>query len=98
MLRSLLNRLIAALLLITVADGAAVVTERSGTPISTLVDLGYAQYKGVSHASGINQYLKMRYAAPPTGNNRFRAPQAPVKQSGIQDASSVCGTNQHTIL
>ncbi|KAI5279727.1 hypothetical protein KEM54_004027, partial [Ascosphaera aggregata] len=51
-------------------------------------DLTYAKYQGVSHkASGVDEYLGIRYAAPPTGNNRWRAPKDPKKASKIQDAS-----------
>jgi acetylcholinesterase len=38
------------------------VSRQTGRP---LVDLGYAQYQGINLAAGVNQYLSMRYAAPP---------------------------------
>jgi acetylcholinesterase len=40
---------------------------RAGSPQTTaaLVDLGYAQYQGTHLSAGVNQYLGMRYAAPP---------------------------------
>ncbi|KAJ7690792.1 Alpha/Beta hydrolase protein [Mycena olivaceomarginata] len=45
------------------------------TPI---IDLGYAQYQGaVDTLSNITQFLGIRYAAPPIGDLRFRAPHAP---------------------
>jgi len=54
-----------------------------------IVDLGYSQYQGIGLSSGVNQYLGMRYAAPPLGDLRFRAPADPLKTSGIQNATSV---------
>jgi carboxylesterase type B len=57
---------------------------------SHTVDLGYATYRGLRLAEeGVDQYLGMRYAAPPLGDLRFRAPQDPISESGIQNASSV---------
>lgn len=55
-----------------------------------IVDLGYTTYRGERLGeSGVDQYLGMRYAAPPLGELRFRAPQDPIPESGIQNASSV---------
>ncbi|KAK4501538.1 hypothetical protein PRZ48_007347 [Zasmidium cellare] len=44
-----------------------------------LVDLGYAQYQGFQETtdSRMNAWMGIRYAAPPTGNQRWRPPQAP---------------------
>lgn len=61
-------------------------------PSRARVNLGYAQYQGslVGHDGGIAQYLGMRYAAPPTGDRRWRAPVEPeVDDSGDQAADSV---------
>ncbi|KAL2357403.1 triacylglycerol lipase-like protein [Cryomyces antarcticus] len=58
-----------------------------GLGIGTLVDLGYTQYQGVKLAAGVNQYLGLRYAAPPLGDLRFRAPAETVKNGTIQAAS-----------
>ncbi|KAF4870681.1 putative secreted lipase [Colletotrichum siamense] len=57
------------------------------------VDLGYANYSGNVLPSGVNQFLGMRYAAPPIGNLRWRAPQDPEKKEGTTDAiefGSIC--------
>lgn len=54
-----------------------------------LVDLGYAKYQGSRVADGVDQYLGMRYAQPPLGDLRFRAPQDPLPVDGLQEASSV---------
>ncbi|KAI0842892.1 alpha/beta-hydrolase [Hypoxylon sp. FL0890] len=53
------------------------------------VNLRYAQYQGslVGDDNGVAQYLGMRYAAPPTGDRRWRAPVEPeVDDSGDQAA------------
>jgi Carboxylesterase family len=61
-----------------------------GTPLSSIVNLGYSKYEGTVLNAGVNQYLGMRYAAPPLGNNRWRAPQDPPRhQSGVHDATQV---------
>ncbi|KAJ8061340.1 hypothetical protein OCU04_010403 [Sclerotinia nivalis] len=53
-----------------------------------IVDLGYAQYRGTLLSSGITQYLGMRYASPPLGDLRFRAPRPPQRTSGVQNAQT----------
>jgi hypothetical protein len=57
--------------------------------IKTIVDLGYSRYQGISLCSGVNQFLGMRYAAPPLGKLRFRAPKLPLWTSGLQSAVKV---------
>lgn len=57
----------------------------SGTPGDCLqmslegptVDLNYTTYVGTSRKSGINVFLGMRYAEPPLGELRWRAPIEP---------------------
>lgn len=58
--------------------------------VSPTIDLGYAKYQGVSLEAGVDQYLGIRYAAPPLGELRWRAPQDPQPQADFQDASRVC--------
>ncbi|RAH60642.1 carboxylesterase [Aspergillus piperis CBS 112811] len=55
------------------------------------VDLGYARYRGIRLPAGVDEYLGMRYAAPPLGQRRFRAPADPISTSYIQDAFEVGG-------
>ncbi|KAJ0418582.1 carboxylesterase estA [Aspergillus carlsbadensis] len=52
-----------------------------------LVDLGYSKYQGVRLATGVDQFLGMRFAAPPLDHLRFRAPRDPIQHSAVQDAS-----------
>lgn len=56
---------------------------------SAVVDLGYTKYEGRSLASGVSQWLGMRYAAPPVGELRFAAPQDPFSENGVQQANQV---------
>ncbi|KAK7683629.1 hypothetical protein QCA50_013467 [Cerrena zonata] len=52
-----------------------------------VVDLGYAQYQGtVDVKTGNTHFFGVRYAAPPTGNLRFAAPQPPLNATGVQQA------------
>ncbi|KAI1103339.1 alpha/beta-hydrolase [Jackrogersella minutella] len=71
----------------------AVEVERTtpSNPIAARVNLGYAQYQGslVGTNGGVAQYLGLRYAAPPTGDRRWRAPAEPeVDDSGDQAADT----------
>lgn len=55
--------------------------------LTTAVTLDYAQYQGQTLQNGVNQWLSVRFAAPPTGKLRFSAPQPPLNESSIQDAT-----------
>ena len=54
-----------------------------------IVDLGYSVYQGTVLDVGVTQYLGMRFAAPPIGNLRWRAPVDPNSTDSIQDATTV---------
>jgi len=63
------------------------------------VDLGYGIFQGTSNAtSGVNIWRGIRFAAPPTGSNRWQAPQPPaVNRSSVIQANSfgnICPQNQ----
>ncbi|KAJ3491478.1 hypothetical protein NLG97_g5584 [Lecanicillium saksenae] len=58
-------------------------TSRSGP----IVDLGYARYQGNRPGSGVDEFLGVRYAKPPIGNRRFRAPEDPSSEFEVQDAT-----------
>jgi acetylcholinesterase len=60
---------------------------------SVVVDVGYAKYRGTRLAAGVDQYLGMRYADPPLGNLRFRAPRAPSLVDDVQSADKVTASN-----
>lgn len=53
------------------------------------VDLGYSKYKGTYNSSTeINSWKGIRFAAPPTGDLRWQAPQPPLlNRSQVIDAS-----------
>jgi hypothetical protein len=77
-----------------VAHPLATSTAQSPWIAQPVVNLGYSQYMGTSLGSGVNQFLGMRYAAPPLGDLRFRAPINPLFTTGIQNATKV---NKHYI-
>lgn len=58
-------------------------------PKLPIISLDYSTYKGNRLDAGVDEYLGMRFAAPPVGDLRFRAPQDPVDTDGIQDATTV---------
>ncbi|EEB92893.1 hypothetical protein MPER_08527, partial [Moniliophthora perniciosa FA553] len=52
------------------------------------VDLGYARYQGVFDPStNVTDFIGVRFAAPPTGQLRWQAPQPPEPISGVQIAN-----------
>lgn len=53
------------------------------------MDLAYAEYRGTYLSNNISEYLGMRFAQPPKGDLRWRAPVAPKNESKIQDADKV---------
>ncbi|KAE9407595.1 alpha/beta-hydrolase [Gymnopus androsaceus JB14] len=56
---------------------------------SVVVDVGYAQYQGVFDTNtNVTNFWGIRYAAPPTGELRFRAPQPPANVDGVQSADT----------
>jgi hypothetical protein len=65
------------------------ISESHAQQSNLLVDLGYAKYNGAAGAKGINEWLGIRFAAPPTGNNRFREPQDPAVNTNVQQANKV---------
>ncbi|KAG8165822.1 hypothetical protein KVR01_004374 [Diaporthe batatas] len=60
------------------------------------VDVGYGKYRGFEDG-GARKWYGVRFAAPPTGNNRFRDPQDPEPFEGVQDATefgAICPPQQ----
>ncbi|XP_014562770.1 hypothetical protein COCVIDRAFT_83713 [Bipolaris victoriae FI3] len=62
----------------------------SALALDDVVDLGYAKYRGKSIGNGVMRWAGMRFARSPSRQEglRFAAPQDPVKEEGIVDASS----------
>ncbi|KAK6996661.1 carboxylic ester hydrolase [Favolaschia claudopus] len=73
--------------LLGVALLSASARAQTQTP-SPIIDVGYAKYQGfVDTVTNITQFLGVRYAAPPIGDLRFRAPAAPANEPGVQIAT-----------
>jgi para-nitrobenzyl esterase len=65
------------------ASRAAAASRAGAAPIAT-TDNGAV--RGVA-AGSINEFLGIPYAAPPTGNVRWRPPQPPARWQGVRDAT-----------
>ena len=61
----------------------------SAVAVDPLVDVVYSQYLGATIPAGITQWLGIRYAAPPLGDLRFRAPADPLVNDTVQAADQV---------
>ena len=68
------------------AFGASSVISTALSTPNPVVDLGYSVYEGLAQSNGLNQFLGIRFAAPPLGNLRFRRPLAPLQTIGMQQA------------
>jgi len=71
-------------ILIALAQATAVLAV-AGLPI---VNLGYSVFQGTTQSNGQNQFLGIRFAAPPLGDLRFRKPQPPPNTTDIQPATA----------
>ncbi|KDR78758.1 hypothetical protein GALMADRAFT_137768 [Galerina marginata CBS 339.88] len=85
------SKKIASLLFLQIV-GSSGLANAASTPAS-IVDLGYAKYQGTPIHDEINnasrtQFLGIRYASPPTGSARFRAPGFPASTPGVQLANT----------
>ncbi|THV01067.1 alpha/beta-hydrolase [Dendrothele bispora CBS 962.96] len=55
-----------------------------------IIDLGYASYQGTfDSTTNVTNYHGIRYARPPLGDLRFRAPQPPANVTGVQQANTI---------
>ncbi len=54
------------------------------------VDLGYSTYVGRRRLDDVDEFLGMRYASPPVGDGRWRAPVEPERDGKIHNALAVC--------
>ena len=59
------------------------------TAVCPVVSVSTGKYAGVPLQNGITQWLGIRYAAPPVGDNRFRAPKDPESFPGVRAANKV---------
>ncbi|KFY01592.1 hypothetical protein O988_02662 [Pseudogymnoascus sp. VKM F-3808] len=71
----------ATIILAVIIAVVAYVTIKAKKHPNLNIDLGYTQYKGFRTPDGIDRWLGMRYAAPPLGDLRFRAPKDPLQAS-----------------
>jgi acetylcholinesterase len=78
-----------SILPISVAFLVAAISSVAGLTLGKRVDLGYATYQSLTNGLGISEFLGMRFAAPPLGDLRFRAPRDPLNETGIIEAYSV---------
>ncbi|KZP04542.1 alpha/beta-hydrolase [Athelia psychrophila] len=81
---------ITALALLFLSVGCTVAAEDFIKAASPMVHLPYATYTGFHNTtSSLDVFLGIRYAAPPTGNNRWRVAQAPsdVRDQGVLNAT-----------
>jgi hypothetical protein len=76
----------------TLLAGFAVVLSSFSAPANAapqlLAELEYGSFQGAYSAEyNISYWQKIPFAAPPVGENRFRAPQPPIPITGIYDSS-----------
>jgi para-nitrobenzyl esterase len=83
-----MRTLIATLAVVTAALGVAAAAESPGDPLTDglyiRTDLGLVH--GI-HVGGIDEFLGLPYAAPPTGDLRWRAPIPAARWWGVRDAT-----------
>lgn len=76
----------------TIAHAAAATSLRdiSASTTPPIIRLDYATYQGArAEGAAVDQFLGMRFARPPLADLRFRAPQEPVFEVEVQDATKV---------
>ncbi|KAE9407596.1 alpha/beta-hydrolase [Gymnopus androsaceus JB14] len=78
-----------SVLLLSVSASSANLIQFRSNSSDSVVDVGYAQYQGVFDTNtNVTNFWGIRYAAPPTGELRFRAPQPPANVDGVQSADT----------
>ncbi|KAK3335513.1 Alpha/Beta hydrolase protein [Cercophora scortea] len=83
-----LLRLFTSLCLVSTLTAALPTKQNITSPgKAPVVDLNYTVYEGLSLANGVSAFLGMRYASPPVGDLRWRAPAKPSRTSTVQKAT-----------
>ncbi|KAI3395149.1 hypothetical protein diail_1701 [Diaporthe ilicicola] len=93
-----MRSLISLAALLAVANAQAYNTSSPNATDPLTVDVGYGKYRGFEDA-GTRKWYGVRFAAPPTGANRFRDPQNPEPFDGVQNATefgAICPPQQAT--
>ncbi|KAJ2895753.1 alpha/beta-hydrolase [Zalerion maritima] len=86
----ILVRMLALIVIVAIVAVAATLhfVLKSRTDEKVLVDLGYATYQGQRiEDDGVDTFFGMRYAAPPTGDMRWRAPLHPLRENETVNAN-----------
>lgn len=100
-IRSVMRSVIFATALGLSASSVARADPGCNTTEPPTVELDYAEYRGGRNARGINEFLGIRFAAPPVGDLRWRAPEDPEPVADVQDATqykAVCvGEGQEVV-
>lgn len=81
---------VVAAIVISLGVGLSLRAKKHDATQDNIVHLDYASYRGYKQNNSVSYWKGMRYAAAPTGNLRFAAPQDPPTESNVQDATSVC--------
>ena len=67
---------------------ASAIAQNASSSSLPIVDLGYELHQASALNSSAYYFDNIRFAAPPTGNNRFRAPQAPATNRTVVQTGS----------
>ena len=86
MIRIGLKETLLSLLLIGSGSCAALYNSSSNSSLP-IIDLGYVKQQATEYNQTYDffHFRNIRYAAPPLGDLRFRKPQPPLSQAGIQN-------------
>ena len=78
----------AALPLVSSVIAQSTYGQQNASATLPIIDLGYELHQASVHNTTGYYFNNIRYAAPPTGENRFRAPQAPVTNRSVVQTGS----------
>ncbi|KAJ8607106.1 hypothetical protein MRB53_040542 [Persea americana] len=66
----------------------AVAVSLLATSRAQTIDLGYSKVSAYQTFNSITSWVNIRYAAPPVGNLRFAAPEAPLQENSVNDGKT----------